>query len=142
MSVRKTLVQQRYSIPLALVAALITVGCATTNSEGGSNRQDVLSREAILGVQGATSLHDVVRRLRPRWLTVRAARSSMNTGTTIVVYQNQSYQGGVETLRQFDPSSAYELRYMDGPTASASLPGLPGQHVAGAIIIHTRPPGD
>lgn len=142
MSVRKMFVHKRHSILLALVAALVTAGCATTNSDGASDRRDMLSREAILGVEGATNLHDVVRRLRPRWLTVRAAGRSMSGATAIVVFQNQSYQGGVETLRQFDPSSAYELRYMDGPTASASLSGLPSQHVAGAIIINTRPPGD
>jgi len=29
------------------------------------------------------------------------------------------------------------LRYMDGATASASLPGTSGRHIEGAIIIET-----
>jgi hypothetical protein len=125
---------------VALAVGLVTAGCATSRS-GEASRQEVLTREEIMGVQGAQNLYDVVQRLRPRWLTVRAAQRSMYTQTGIVVYQNQSYQGDLETLRQFHPEAAYELRFLDGPTASASLPGLPGSHVAGAIIISTTPPG-
>jgi hypothetical protein len=55
-----------------------------------------------------------------------------------VVYQNQTYLGGVDVLKQMGRESAERLRYMDGPKASASLPGLGSQHVQGAIIIEPR----
>jgi hypothetical protein len=63
----------------------------------------------------------------------------MTTG--VVVYQDQSLLGDVDTLRQLGPSAAYELRYLDGATATSTLPGIgSGRHIAGAIIVHTRPP--
>ncbi|MGH7446417.1 MAG: hypothetical protein ACRELT_02580, partial [Longimicrobiales bacterium] len=85
--------------------------------------------------------HDVVQRLRPRWLIARAGDRSIGMSTGVVVYQDQALLGDVDTLRQLGPSAAYELRYLDGPTASSTLPGLgSGRHVAGAIIVLTRPP--
>lgn len=138
--------RSRNALPVVLATVLVltagTVGCATTRSDSEGTRSDILTREEIMGAQGARNLYDVVQRLRPRWLVARATSRSFQTSTGIVIYQNQVYQGGPETLRQFDRSSAYQLRFMDGPTASASLSGLPGQHVAGAIIISTSPPGD
>jgi hypothetical protein len=63
-------------------------------------------------------------------------------GTAIVVFQNDMYLGGAETLREMGPELAYEIEYMDGNRASATLPGITsGQHVEGAIIIRTRPRG-
>jgi len=88
------------------------------------------------------TLYDVVQRLRPRWLEIRAGDRSFAIGTgraTIVVFQDQSYLGDVEYLKQIAPDLAYELKWLDGPTASSTLPGLGSQHVAGAIIIRTRP---
>lgn len=137
--------RSRKSLPVTLATILLlaagTAGCATSRTDTESTRSDILTREQIMETQGARNLYDVVQRLRPRWLTARATSRSFETSTGIVVFQNQVYQGGLETLRQYDPSSAYQLRFMDGPTASASLSGLPGQHVAGAIIISTSPPG-
>jgi len=34
----------------------------------------------------------------------------------------------------------YEIRYLDGATAKATLPGLGDRHVQGAIVVHLSPP--
>ena len=34
----------------------------------------------------------------------------------------------------------YEIRYLDGATAKATLPGLGDRHVQGAIVVHMSPP--
>jgi hypothetical protein len=130
------------SFVLAILLTGFATACASTREGADSgNRSDVLTRDQIMAAQGATNLHDVVQRLRPRWLIVRAGDRSLNQPTSVVVYQDQSFLGDVDTLRQLGPSAAYELRYLDGPTATSTLPGIgSGRHVAGAIIVHTRPP--
>jgi hypothetical protein len=128
---------------VGVFVAVLAAGCATTRSgEGGSYRSDVITRQEILDVQGVQSLYEVVQRLRPRWLTVRAGDRSFGMTTEIAVYQGQTYMGDIQTLRQMGPTLPYELRWMDGQTAMNTLPGLSsGKHLSGAIIISTQPSG-
>ncbi len=89
-----------------------------------------------MSVQGARNLYDVVERLRPRWLVVRAP-DRLNLSAGIVVYQEQTFLGDAEILRQCSREMYYELRWLDGAVASATLPGLhPDQPVAGAIVLY------
>lgn len=126
---------------LAVLAVMLLGGCATTKTATGNGDPYILTREEIMSVEGITNLYDVVQRLRPRWLQVRASDRSFGMTTQIGVFQNQTYLGDVETLRQLQPGMAYQLKYMDGTTASNSLPGLPpGTHLSGAIIMSTRAP--
>jgi hypothetical protein len=130
------------SFVLAILLTGFATACASTREGADSgSRSDVLTRDQIMAAQGAANLHDVVQRLRPRWLIARAGDRSLNMTTGVVVYQDQSLLGDVDTLRQLGPSAAYELRYLDGATATSTLPGIgSGRHIAGAIIVHTRPP--
>jgi hypothetical protein len=128
-----------------VLTAVLSVGCATTRSDGGesgSYRFDLITREELLDVQGVQNLYEVVQRLRPRWLTVRAGDRSFGMTTEIAVYQGQTYMGDIETLRQMGPTLPYQMRWMDGQTAMTTLPGLgSGKHLAGAIILVMQPPG-
>jgi len=124
------------------LATASATGCATTKSGGGSALSDVISREEIVNTEGVRNMYELVQRLRPRWLTVRAGDRSFGMMVEIAVYQGQTYLGDVETLRQLGPTMAYELQYMDGQKAMNTLPGIsPGKHYAGAIIIVTNAPG-
>jgi len=135
---------RRAGLAVTVILAGLAVACASTRGgEDTQTRTNVLTRDEIMGVQGARDLYDVVQRLRPRWLTTRAGERSYGMATGIVVYQDQSRLGNVDQLRQLQPSAAFELRYLDGTTASATLPGLgAGQHVAGAIVVVTRQSSD
>jgi len=115
---------------------LVSAACASGGSSGAGTDREFLSRDDIESVE-VSDLYEVVQRLRPRWLNVRGDRSFGLT-TSIVVYQGQTRLGGVDVLKQFGPETAETMRYMDGPKASSTLPGLGSQHVAGAIIIETR----
>lgn len=125
-----------------VAAAALATACssATSGSSSTGSSFDVLSREQIMSVPGAASLHEVVRRLRPRWLEARGPDRSFELQTQIVVYQNQTLLGGIETLSNLRPDLAYEMHWLDGPMASSTLPGLGSRHVAGAIVIETSPP--
>lgn len=128
------------SAAFVILAALQMGGCAAgTRSTASSGSFDRLTREQIVAVDGAQNLYDVVQRLRPRWLQVRAADRSFGLSTAIVVFQDQTFLGDVSALRQLSPELPYEMRWVDGTTASATLPGLGSKHVSGAIVLKTRP---
>ncbi|MGH7573527.1 MAG: hypothetical protein ACREM1_00110 [Longimicrobiales bacterium] len=128
----------RIPVLILVVVTGFAGGCATTRGEQGQ-RSNLLTRDEIMGAPGAHNLHDVVQRLRPRWLRVRAGDRSFGMTTQIAVFQDQTYFGGAEALRQLGPSTAYELLYLDGPTAASTLSGIPsGMHVGGAIVVVTR----
>ena len=122
-------------------ASLLLVAVAGCASSGGGTRTDLdrLTESEIESVDVST-LFDVVQRLRPRWLDVRA--TSFEGSTDIVVFQGQAYLGGVEVLRTLSPDAARWMEYLDGPQASATLPGMGSRRVEGAIVIHTTPPRD
>lgn len=129
-------------VPLVLATLLVVsaTGCASTGGTSDGRRSDLLTREEILGAE-VTNLYDVVQRLRPRWLSVRGTRS-FNMETSIVVFQNDMHLGPAASLRELSPELAYEIAYMDGARAAASLPGITsGQHIEGAIIVRTSPGG-
>jgi hypothetical protein len=115
--------------------AILVAACATPQTERVRTNPNLLTQEEITATQ-ASNLYEAVSHLRPRWLTVRSQRS-FGSGTEIVVYQGQTYLGDIHVLRQLGLTAAASLQYLDGPTASASLPGLGGRHVEGAIILHT-----
>ncbi len=132
----------RNSLRAGIVLAFAVVlggGCATNPRAGSGTSLDRITNDELVSVEGVRNLWDVVERLRPRWLQVRAADRSLGLQTNIVVFQDQAYLGNIDTLHQLSPDLAYELKWLDGPTASSTLPGLGSQHVAGAIIIYTRP---
>lgn len=124
------------SVVTAAMLAAVVAGCATSGAERTPTNSSLITRAEIESVTSASTLYDVVERLRPRWLQVRGERS-LNMETGIVVYQGQARLGGVDVLRQFGPDAAVSLRFLDGPTAAATLPGLGSQHVEGAIVLET-----
>jgi hypothetical protein len=121
-----------------LVGLLATLGACASSGETVRRDGNRITNEELVDVQVST-LYEAVERLRPRWLTVRAPRSFGMTAE-ILVYQEQTLLGNIDVLRQLSKDAAYSLRYMDGPTASASLPGTSGRHIEGAIVIQTARP--
>lgn len=117
-----------------LVGWLVVTACASSGGSTPSVRQDVITGEEIENAR-VSDLYELVQRLRPRWLELRSPQS-FNTRTEVVVYQGQTYLGGVEMLRQIGKEAAVRLIYLDGPTASATLPGLTTRQVEGAIVIN------
>lgn len=126
---------------LVLLVAGLASGCASTKAQKEGTDPNLITREQILATS-ATNLHDVVSRLRPQWLRAPAATSfSMNN--EIVVFQDQMQLGGPDALRQLSPEIAHEVRYLDGVRAATMLPGLmSGRHIAGVIVVATKPPAD
>ncbi len=128
-------------IPVVFVA-LPVLACA---SSGSSPRQEanpfatVITREDLQQLDVRTA-YDAIERLRPRWLQVRGGMRSFSMETEVVVFQDEMFLGNQEVLQRMGTEGIYSIRYLDGPTAKASLPGLGSRHVQGAIIVSMRPP--
>jgi len=130
----------RYAI-YALALTLPLLGCARQTRSGSSpgQRTDTITREQIAELD-VRNLYDVVERLRPRWLVVRSGMRSFSMETEVVVFQGEMFLGTQDALRNLGTEGVYEIRYLDGATAKATLPGLGDRHVQGAIVVHMSPP--
>ena len=123
-------------IAVPVVAASLALGCATLDSSDEGSDRDRISQEE-LEESRAGNLYEVVERERPRWLEVRGTRSAAEPGSTqVLVYEGNTRLGGVEVLENFHPAEVESLEYIDGATASATLPGIGDQHVDGVVMIH------
>ena len=118
---------------LTLALILFLVGCASGGGQATRSTSSELSQAEMVSIK-AGNLYDAVQRLRPRWLEVRGERSFVMV-TEIVVFEGNTLLGGPEALRELTPASVVRLRYVDGPRASATLPGLASRQVQGAIIV-------
>ena len=117
-------------------AALCVLAACASGGQATRSTSTELTREEMQSINAA-NLYEAVQRLRPRWLEVRGERS-FNMPVEIVVFENNTLLGGPEALRDLTPSSIDRLRYVDGPRASATLPGLASRAVQGAIVIEMR----
>lgn len=106
----------------------------------GPRRRDVITKEEMVEA-GVTNLYEAVQQLRPEWLRGANVSNITGGGQDLVVYQNQTPLGSVEELRELTPEYAESLRFLDGPTASNTLPGLGSRRVAGAIVVVTTAAG-
>lgn len=126
---------------LLLAGLLTATGCASSGN-GTTVRRDSrsLTPEEIATVP-VTNLYEAIERLRPRWLEMRDVRSiggGASGGGQIVVFLNNSYVGGPETLRQFQAHQIVRIRYLDAAQASATLTGYDTtRHVVAGIVLET-----
>jgi hypothetical protein len=124
------------TIPAMLLLAGLIGGCGSSGDRVSRN-PNVLTQEEIIGAD-IWDLYTAVERLRPRWLQIRVPPSLSTGGAQIVVFLNTTYQGGPEALRQFGPNDIAEVRFLDGPRASATLQGYPTHtYVAAGIVLVT-----
>jgi hypothetical protein len=128
----------RRTLPGLLFVLLFTaIGCASGGTNGVRRDTRVLTPEEIATVP-VTNLYEAVERLRPRWLEMRDVRSLGTGAGQIVVFLNNSYVGGPETLRQFQAHQIVRIRYLDAAQASATLSGYDTtRHVVAGIVMET-----
>ncbi len=124
-----------------LLVALGALACGPRSSEGGPkpSYSDVITREELQALQVRTA-YEAIQQLRPRWLQVYGGPRSFSIETEVVVFQDQAQLGNQDVLKLMGTDGIYQIRYLDGVTAKASLPGLGDRHLQGAIIVSMRPP--
>ena len=127
-------------LQLVLAVALpVMVACASgSRFETPRTSSSVITRAELAEID-VRNAYEAVQRLRPRWLLVRGPRS-FSGETDVVVFQDETFLGTLDALERLGTEGIYLIRYVDGPTAQATLAGIRDRHIQGAIIVSMRPP--
>lgn len=95
-------------------------------------RSDLISYEEIQATPDARDAYELVRRLRPNFLNVRATGSGGRTKTTdILVYINGAERGPLETLRTIPSHAVLEIRKLSAADAVTQF----GKDQNGVIMV-------
>jgi hypothetical protein len=130
-------------VPFFVAAALGALACGARSGSEGQPRpsySDVITREELQALEVRTA-YEAIQHLRPRWLQVSGGPRSFSIETEVVVFQDQMQLGNQDVLKTMGTEGIYSIRYMDGITAKASLPGLGDRHLQGAIVVSMHPAG-
>lgn len=94
--------------------------CSGTSTPGEGPRpssRDLITREEIAET-GLYNAYDIIRRLRPRWLSPRV-RGGMGQNTGLpAIYVGDQYWGEVDTLQRISAESIAEMRYLNARDAT------------------------
>jgi hypothetical protein len=124
--------------PAALLFAAICaacVACAGSRAAGDGSRtnREIITSEQILEYRFANA-YEAVQALRSNWLQTKGVDSFRNPGQ-VRVYVDDTFLGGVETLRTIAVSTIYVIRHLDGVAATARW-GV--DHGQGVILVMTH----
>ena len=118
--------------------ALAMPACASSGRGDpvGSDR-NLLTQEEVLE-SNSQDVYSVIQERRPRWIRSGQALSlsDANPVESVVVYFEQSRQGGPEVLRGMPLSGISEIRFYSGLEAQQRF-GL--DHRLGAIVVSFSP---
>jgi hypothetical protein len=128
-----------YRLLFLAFAVLAATACsgAPQNTPGTSHDPDMISTVEIDPLR-SYSVHEIIQRLRPRWLQVRSNSSLSGGSSEILVYQGQMRLGGVDMLRSIRGAELLRLRWLDTSEAVAQLPGIGSLRPAGVILLEMR----
>jgi hypothetical protein len=129
---RRRLAAVAFTLLLSL-AACVSGGAG---GAGGAPRgpSDRLTPEE-LDQWASQDLFNIVQRLRPAWMQVRAPATAQGRPTVAVVLDGQRLQGSLELLRNFKGGDLAEVRFLDARDATTRY-GT--DMAAGAILIVTK----
>jgi hypothetical protein len=127
----------RNAFLLPAAFALVVGACASGRTDTSSRSySEVITEEELLDI-GELSAYEAVRRLRPRWLSLRGPLTTMNPGARqgIRVYVDGGFRGGVDELKSLQASDVGSMRFLDAREATTRY-GT--DHADGAIVVRTR----
>jgi len=97
-----------------------------------ARRPDVISQQEILATNDAKDAYELVRRLRPSFLIVRATGSGGRTRPVdLLVWVNGAERGSLETLRTIPAHAVLEIRKLSAADAVTQY----GKDQNGVILV-------
>lgn len=117
-----------------LLLAVGLSGCSGMSESSSDGDPRVISQEEIQDIGDVGDAYTLIQHYEPQWLEKRG-RSSINRTADVVVYIENSRQGGPETLRQISVSNVDKIRFMSASDASMEYGS---GHDNGAIIVHLK----
>jgi|SRR5688572_21228222 len=123
----------RSAAPIVVAVLVASFGCGGARSST-SSRQDrsVITQEQILEHHFANA-YEAVQALHSNWLVTKVT-DSFSSPSQIKVYVDNTFLGGVESLRTVNPNNVRTIRYFDAVTATARY-GM--DHSQGVILVTT-----
>lgn len=126
----------RLAWTLGLAGALAcasTGGSAEVSNRPARSERNLLRTAELSEAQKDLTVMEVLRQLKPHFLSGTGAMTSGNTG--LHVYQDDSRMGGAAVLNEIRMREVVEVRYLNASEASGRF-GL--GHEGGAIVIKRR----
>ncbi len=136
--------RRNLSLAVALAVISLTTACASSGTSAPRVREsspDRITAAEIEATQGVSNALDLVRRLRPRWLTsggVASIAGGQVTGQVLLVYLDGNRLGTAEALRTLSSSGITGMQYYDAVRAATVLRDVGSEAISGAIVITTR----
>jgi len=120
-----------------LVLAMAVMACSPARPSLATHPdRTVLTRDDIEAVTAASSMYDVIRRLRPEYLNSRGRTSLLNQGDPRpVVFLDEQEYGPIESLRNLQPDLVQEVRFYASSSAVAKFGSRYG---TGVIRLQSR----
>ena len=115
---------------LAFVLAISLAGCVHSTRAAEPHDSAVITRDDIERTDAVTAL-DVVRRLRPQYLTSRGQSSLLlDPQTTPIVFLDAQPLGAISQLDQVRAADLEEIHFYNGPQAVQKF----GARYGGGVI--------
>jgi hypothetical protein len=130
----------RFQLVLAAALPLMVACVSGSGLDAPRPSSSVITRTELVDID-VRNVYEAIDRLRPLWLRVRGGARSFDTPTQVAVFQDDTYLGSLDVLERMGTEGIYSIRYVDGPTAQATLSGIGNRHIQGAIVISMRPDG-
>ena len=113
---------------------LLVAACASSGTSGTRSRSDssLITREQI-DEHHFTNAYDAVAALHSNWLNSKGT-DSFQSPSQIRVYVDNTFVGGIDTLRQIDANTIRGIRHYNGVQATARW-GM--DHGQGVIQVTT-----
>jgi TonB-dependent Receptor Plug Domain len=120
-----------------LLAIVASTACATAGAGTGAARRDAnLITQQEIAASNEPTAYDVIKRLRPAFLTTRGQSSlQVNGADYALVYLDGQQYGGLSSLRNISAEQIREIRYYSGTSAVSKFGGMAG---SGVIEIVTK----
>jgi len=129
-----------FAAPLLVALLALGAACAPGRTPGeapadqGPRRASDHITHAEIQLTSFADALEVVRRLRPRWLTGRGP-DRINNPTQVVVYLDNVRVGGPEALGDIPAGTIRSMQFVDAGTATTRW-GT--GHASGAIVVLTQ----
>lgn len=123
-------------------ATMFAAACASSSGPRSPSTSSDIITAAEIEASGATNAHELITKLRPRWLQPSRATSSIGGGVIrqpiTLVYLDGSRVGGIEALRGLTVFGIKQARWYEADRAQTLLRDVPNEPINGAIVLTTR----
>ena len=116
------------------LVAMTTVGEAQKQKAPRRDRNKITAEE-IAEKPAAQNAHDIIKALRPQWLSSRGPTTILMQEVGIVVYRDNSKLGSIDELRSIPADQIGELRFYSPGDATMRF-GT--DHPSGAIEVEMK----